>query len=387
MTHILIAGYYGLGNIGDELILSGIINAISTYTDDVKFSVITNNPAESKHLHNVMPVPQSLKKGAITFIKNQITQREFVNVYKNISECDILILGGGELLQDLKFYYLPTWLSLLYLAQKKNKKTVVYGIGAGPVDTFLGKKLCRKILGKADLVTVRDSKSEIALENCGVPNVIKTADPAFAISPPKVNLHENEKTIGVTLHRFIYNDDMYRKTNGEKINLSHRRKKMAYMLESIAEIHGKKLMFLPTVKSDVYGYTEIKKFMHDTEKALVIDYDSNINRFFSLLAKSEILIGMRLHSLIMASMLGIPIVPISYSGKVKSFLELINLNDLYIDIEDIDAQDFNERLYENFSKVLKKRTYYSNLLLSHSEVLRKRSLENGKMVAELIEDH
>ena len=65
---------------------------------------------------------------------------------------------------------------------------------------------------------------------------------------------------------------------------------------------------------------------------------------------------------------------------------MVGLNDLYIDIEDIGRQDFNERLYDNFSKVWNNRSYYSNLLLGHSDRLRKKTFENAKMVSDLISE-
>jgi polysaccharide pyruvyl transferase CsaB len=394
VTNILITGYYGLGNIGDEAILSGIINSLNRYIDNAKFFVITNNPNETRDLHDVLPISQSYKKGPLPFIKSQIMERELIRVYKAIDNCDIFILGGGELLQDLKVHYLPIFLSLVYLAQKKNKKTVIYGIGAGPIETNFGKELCKKILNNVDLVTVRDSKSKITLENCGVSNVIQMADPAFAIDIPnknvindnliKNNLFDSEKVISITSHNLLYNDDIYRKSGGSKIDLSPRREVLANSFDSIIEKYNKRLIFLPTVKSDMNGYLKIIEFMSNADKTISVEHNSDFRYFLSLLSISDILIGMRLHSIIFASIMGVPIVPISYSGKVKSFLELIGLDDLYIDIEDIGREGFNEKLYDNFSKVWNNRSYYSNLLLEHSDRLRKKTFENAKLVADII---
>lgn len=395
MTNILIVGGYGLGNIGDEAILAGMINALSKHINDAKFSVITNNPNETIDLHNVLPVSQSFKKGIIPFMKNQIMKREMLRVYQAINDCDIFILGGGELLQDLKVHYLPILLSLVYLAQKKNKKTVIYGIGAGPIETKLGKTLCKNVLNKVDLVTVRDSRSKIALENCGVSNVIQTVDPAFGIDIldkhtidhllHEMNVNNYENVVSTTLHKLLYNDDIYRKSDGAGIDLTYRRKKMGDIYDHILdEWDNKRLMFLPTVGTDIDGYEKIREVMSNVDKTVVINHSSDFRYFLSLLSISDLLIGMRLHSLIIATMLGIPFIPISYSGKVKSFLELVGLNGLYIDIEDIGREGFNEKLYDNFSKVWNNRSYYSNLLLEHSDRLRKKTFENAKLVADII---
>jgi len=142
----MITGYYGLGNIGDEAILSGIINSVYNNINGASFSVVTNNPIETKYLHKVEPIMQSFKKGILPFAKNQIVHKEFLNIYRAINSCDVFILGGGELLQDLKPYYLPILLSLVYLAKRKSKKVVIYGIGAGPIETDFGKKNIKYII-------------------------------------------------------------------------------------------------------------------------------------------------------------------------------------------------------------------------------------------------
>ena len=395
MTNILICGQYGQGSIGDEVVLTGIINALSKYINDAKFSVITSNANETRCLHNVFPVEQSFKKGLPTFIKNILIKGEMQQVYNQINNCDVFILGGGTALQDLRIHYLPIVLSLIRLAHKKKKITVVYGVGAGPIETKIGKKLCKSILNKADLVTVRDSRSKIVLEKCDVENVIQTADPAFGINilnSEKINTILNDEgivngdnIISTTLYNWLHDADKFQNRNYPSNDLPYRREIMAHIYDHVIKEYNKKLMFLTTFKIDRDGYVEISKIMSNRNKTLVMDYKTDFNYILSLLSISDVLIGMRLHSLIIATMLGIPFVPISYSGKVKSFLELVNLNDLYIDIEDIDRQDFNEKLYDNFSKVWNNRPYYSNLLLKHSDRLRKKTIENAKLVSDLIE--
>lgn len=393
MTKILITGYIGLYNVGDEAILSGVVNSLNKYIDNANFSVVTNNPNETKELHNVTPVFQSFKRGIGPFIKNQITKREMLQVYHAIDNCDVFILGGGELLQDLNPYNLPILLSLMYLAHKKKKKTVIYGMGAGPIESKFGKKLCKNILKNVDLITVRDKKSKIALENCGLSNVIQTADPAFAIDLPdkstinnilnEMNFINRENIISATLHNLLYNDDLYRKSKGAHIDLTDRRKKMANLYEYVLE-SDKRLMFLSTVKKDRDNYVKINKFFHNKDISIIPDYYSDVRYVLSLLSISDMLIGMRLHSLIFATMLGIPFIPISYCEKVKNFLEMINLGNLYVDIEEIDELDFDERIYSNFFEVWHNKPKYSNLLIENSNKLKDKAFENAKLVADII---
>lgn len=405
MTNILIAGYYGLGNIGDEAILAGMINSLKTYIPDANISVLTNDPNITLNLHKVTPVEQSFiknlhlvgqsfTKGLPVFFKNGFKNREFINIYKAIKKCDIFILGGGSLLQDLKFYYLPVLYSLLFLARLNHKVTVVYGIGAGPIDTKFGKYLSNKILNNTDLITVRDPMSKKVLDSCGVKNVIQTVDPAFGIKIPSKQEMElfaekeytlNENIISTTVYNWLQDSDIYCNSSKPNSEIQIRRHSIANVYNLLINKYQKKLMFIPTVKTDIDGYSKLNELISTRNQSSVKGYENDFNYVFSLLSSSEILIGMRLHSLILATIIGVPFVPISYCGKVKSYLEMIGMSEFYLDVEDIGKPEFETTLLRNFDTIYNNKQHYSNLLIHESMKYREIALENAKLVARLIE--
>jgi len=394
MTNILIAGYYGLGNIGDEAILSGMINSLGKYVEDPKISVITNSPEETRALHNIKPVQQSFKKGIPTFVNNLIFEGELVNFKREIENCDVFILGGGSLLQDLRIYYLPVLLSLVKIAQRAGKKTVIYGIGAGPVDTYLGQKICRTVLNNTDLVTVRDTMSKTVLEKCGVRNVIHTADPAFGIEIPSqeiidhylssMGLTTGERFVSCTAYNWLHDSDLTRNAANEAQDLRNRREQMANLLGSIVNRYNQKMLFTPSVKIDGQGYTIIKDLMPSPDRARVLDYNAHFNALIAALSRTDVLVGMRLHSLILATIMGVPIIPISYCGKVKSYLELIDMKDMYLDVEELGKESFIAQFSENFERIIGNKSYYMNHQKMAATRLRKKAYENAKLVADLL---
>ena len=394
VTNVLITGYYGLGNIGDEAILAGMITSLGKYIEDLHISVITNNPEETRTLHNVKTVQQSFKKGTPHFVRSAIFEGEFAAVRREIKNCDIFILGGGSLLQDLRIYYLPVLLSLVRLAQRYGKKTVVYGIGAGPIDTYFGRKLCRTVLNKTDLVTVRDSMSKEVLEKCGVRDVVRTADPAFGIEIPdsavlgtylaSLNINNGDRYIATTAYNWLHDSDLSRNAVEEAQDLRNRRESLAGLFDSIIGERNQKMLFVPTVKVDHEGYMIIRDLMSTSGKAKVLEYNPHFNAVFAALSGADILAGMRLHSLILATMVGVPIVPISYCGKVKSYLELAGLEDLYLDIEGLGTETFAGRFLENFEMVWENRTHYVAKQRHAARELREKAFLNARLVAELI---
>ena len=99
MSNIVISGYYGFGNAGDEAMLCAIIDAIRKEEADAHITVISGNPKETSKKHNI----------------NAVGTFSAFGILKAIANSDLVISGGGSLLQDATsirntYYYL----SMLY---------------------------------------------------------------------------------------------------------------------------------------------------------------------------------------------------------------------------------------------------------------------------------
>jgi len=81
---ILISGYYGYGNTGDEAILSAMIEDFRTRIPEVEIVVVSGNPEETKTHHHV---------DAIALANLQL-------IIRTINGSDFVILGGGGLFHD-----------------------------------------------------------------------------------------------------------------------------------------------------------------------------------------------------------------------------------------------------------------------------------------------
>jgi len=243
-------------------------------------------------------------------------------------------------------------------------------------------------------VTVRDSMSKEVLERCGVRDVIRTADPAFGIEVPDqaaigkylapMNTTNGDRYIASTAYNWLHDSDISRNAVKEAQDLSSRRESMAGIFESIVCEYDQRMLFVPTVKVDREGYAVIRDLMPSSGKADILEYNPHFNAVFAALSRSDILVGMRLHSLILATMMGVPVVPISYCGKVKSYLDLIGMDDLYLDVEDLGKEVFTAQLLDNFNMVWEKRSHYINHQQLAAIRLRQKAYENAKLVADLL---
>jgi len=167
---IAIAGFYGSGNTGDEAILSAIISSIRKKFYNVDFTVFSSNPAETKKLHQVESI--SMSPFGLKWLI------EFKRIWKTIKNSDIVIIGGGGLLQDAHNYF-----SILRYNKIFKKSLMFYSIGVGPIKNRIEKVLVQFGCNLADVITVRDKLSKEILVSLGVDKnrIFVSTDPVFML--------------------------------------------------------------------------------------------------------------------------------------------------------------------------------------------------------------
>lgn len=85
MNKIVISGYYGFANAGDEAMLTSIVRALRGVQPEIDLTVISGNPAETSAKHKV----------------KSIYRFNFFKIYNALKNADMLLSGGGSLLQDV----------------------------------------------------------------------------------------------------------------------------------------------------------------------------------------------------------------------------------------------------------------------------------------------
>ena len=119
MVNILISGYYGFDNIGDESILRTLVSSLREHIPDCSLTVLSHNPASTREKYGVEAVDRMSPMAILRAVK----------------KCDMLISGGGSLLQDVtSSKSLHYYLSIIRCAEFFHKKVFIYSQGIGPID-------------------------------------------------------------------------------------------------------------------------------------------------------------------------------------------------------------------------------------------------------------
>lgn len=331
-----IVGNYGNDNNGDEAILLSIIRqlqkAFQIETNDI--TVFSNNPKQTAAQYGVTSYPLYHKNGnaAKTFMKTYKLNKEIVKTL------DFVVIGGGGILMDLYKREAPLYGSYAMMAKGSKVPYVVYGCGAGPLNTGLGKWFIRYMAKHARNISVRDPKSKALLQQIGIKREVHViGDPAFSLEVDREGYSSEPIKIGVTA--VPYFNASYWPT-GDEAKYNNYIEGMAKNLDRILEENHAEVTFFATkYPQDADVTKDIQSKMKFSDKTSIIDENLKPQKLLDLSASFDVLIGTRLHSLILATDAKTPIIGVSYHTKVNDFLEMAGLGEFSLPINSLHESD------------------------------------------------
>ncbi len=331
-----IVGNYGNDNNGDEAILLSIIRQLQKAFDieTKNITVFSNNPKQTAEHYGVQSYPLYYKNGNAvkTFLK---TYRENVEVVKTL---DFVVIGGGGILMDLYKREAPLYGSYAMMAKNTRVPYVVYGCGAGPLNTGLGKWFIRYMAKHAQNISVRDPKSQQLLKQIGVKRDVHViGDPAFSLEIERAGYGETPKKVGVTAVPY-YNASYW--PTGDETLYNNYIDGMAKNLDRLIEEFNVDITFFATkYPQDADVTKDIQRKMKYTSNTSIIDENLKPQKILDLSATFDVLIGTRLHSLILATDAKTPIIGVSYHTKVNDFLQMAGLGEYSLPIDSLHNSD------------------------------------------------
>lgn len=307
MKRIVVAGYYGYQNSGDDAILHSICHDIRQLDVETDITVLSNQPKVTKREYNVKSI-------------NRFNMGEVIDAIK---KTDILVMGGGSLIQDLtSTRSLIYYLGLLWIANFYRKQVMLYGNGIGPIKKWYNRPLVKMTLNKVEVITLREHLSKEILNKLKVkkPLIEITADPVFNLELDEdistEDIYEVERIpddkpiIGVLFRSWSHEDSYTRK--------------MAKVCDQIIENYDYNIVFVPMKHpADLIVAFEILKRMK--HKAHIIEHRYNEKKLISFLGEMDMLLSMRLHGLIYGALKLVPIIGFNYDPKVEYYAKELDI--------------------------------------------------------------
>jgi polysaccharide pyruvyl transferase CsaB len=359
----VISGFYGLGNTGDEAILEAIIDNLREEFNNPDITVFSLSPEKTAKEHNV----KSVYRGWRHENKKKI---------KALREADLLISGGGGLLQDhypTKFLLgpLPYYLLIVLLAKLCGTKVMFFSQGIGPVKTKWG-KILMKLANLADFITVRDEYSKQLLHELGVkrPQTVVTSDIVFAFKPKKddsciesLPLKGDEKLVAVSVRPWFEHVKQF--------------EQVAQILDSLIEQKGITPVFVPMEgHHDKKASEQVLAQMKHAEKCHLLGTDFTPNQYLNFIGQCQLTVGMRLHALIFSTLMGVPHIGLSYDTKVESLLKRSGMWKFSARLEEIHV----DTLIQNAIHLLEHHDQHAVEIKENADHMRKEAVRNLELM-------
>ena len=286
MINLLIAGYHGFGNCGDEAILQAMTTNIRKMAGDVNITALSYRPDFTKTEYGIASVQRFNMARVISAIRHS----------------DIILSGGGTLLQNgTSTRSLLYYLSIIKVAKLFKKRVMLYANGIGPVTGSINRRLVKSVVNTVDVITLREKLSEQDLRSIGVtnPNVTVTADPAFkleSISRQEAEALLKEEGIPSDRQRVAVSVRAWTKAQyGDDYIL-----KIARVCDDIVK-SGKNVVLLSMeFPKDIEISEKVCAAMK--EKSYILKKRFTPGQILGIVGCFDLMISMRLHSLIFAGM-------------------------------------------------------------------------------------
>jgi len=294
----LLSGYYGFGNLGDEALLAVIVQRMRTRWRGCAIDVLSADPAETAAAYGVDATPRA----------------DLARVRAAIERADVVLSGGGGLLQNAtSLRSLLYYCGVIRAAIAAGKPAMVFAQSIGPLD-FWGRAVVRTFCRGLAAATVRDERSRTLLASLvdGVA-IERTADPVFLLGPSTESLDlaaegldgDGGPLVVISVRRWQRADATARA--------------LATVVDRLAVRHGARVAFLPLGgASDAEAATVV---IRRCTSAPVLLPDYPLAQAAQVIGRAALVIGMRLHALVIAARLRVPFLALPYDPKVTALCE------------------------------------------------------------------
>lgn len=164
---ILICGYYGAGNAGDDASLAAVAGRLAAHDPAARLTATVRGRCGG--------IPAGVR-----------TVRTLREIKKELKKSRLLVFGGGSLLQDatsLRSLIFYAW--VLRTAERTGCPSVIWG-GVGPLTTRTARRIAARAVRRTDAVYARDSAAAAEFFSLGARRVIPARDPAADTKPEDI---------------------------------------------------------------------------------------------------------------------------------------------------------------------------------------------------------
>jgi len=280
----------------------------------------------------------------------------------------IIFVGGGcwrSRAGIKQILNLALLLMVVQIAKKSPSRKIMAPISFGPFAYDWQKRLSARIMSNLDLVTAREKLSFDLMKKLGVRNLKLSCDHGLLMERnQEVTVQEN--LVGFTIR------------NWSKSPQVQRALEQAYV-QSLAKLQQKyNLTILPIVQVSLPGfpfeddslvvdriYLALKEKEVSVLKPVIIGDVKNAMEVYS---KLGLVLGMRMHSNIIAATQGVPFVAVSYEHKTEGIARQLSMDKFCLRFDQVNGKN----LFEVLERAYQQRYLIKNVLSQRLKIIKSR---------------
>ena len=362
-TKIAFFGNFGTQNLGNECTLQAILGQLRKHAPEVNAECICPAPDDAAVIHNIAARQMSYRNATdlasrvspwrdhpVTRLLRRIFVRiprelvEVVRAFRILKGTHMLIMPGTGMLADFgsspfgMHYELAKW-SLI--AKLRRCKILFVSVGGGRLRHPLSRWFIKSALSFADYRSYRDAFSKAYLDRIGIPTSRDSLFPDLAFSLPRPETARDAgkgRVIGVGLMEYY----------GQGRTAEDKEQIYQQYLDNVTTLVGWLLARKYTVRLLIGDVVYDKRVRQDVierlnkntvyEKSQLISEPlSSVDQLLAQLMTTDMVIATRFHNVVLALLLGKPVVSISYDEKNDLVMASVGLGDYCHSIERIDV--------------------------------------------------
>lgn len=252
----------------------------------------------------------------------------------------------------------------------------------GPFGSHRQVRAAQQVLGKADLLLVREAKSIRVLEAIGISSdaVVQTIDSAFAFRTgnptgwrTQLNVPDDQLLVGMTARQWKHAPDLQGPQEAA----------FAQLIDHIQSDPNRAVVLIPMVVSPLAG--EDDREVHRRiagrctgKKPILIEDSLGHHEVKDLTSSLDLMVGMRFHSVIFSLTNRVPSIAIEYHHKASGIMEGLGLEEWVVRFDGLSGP----QLIARFDRLLAKATEYREHLQGMLPVV----IEEANRVKSLINE-
>lgn len=302
-VRVLAHGWYGAGNVGDELLL----RVLAQWCEEAgaQVSVLSVKPQHTRDVHRL----------------DAVDANDYPSVARKMMDSDLFVLGGGGLFQTHYSFTVPTLYSYgpgdiasyarpVLMARQMGVPAMMWAQGVGPLGGAQARAIVRDVYSGSEFISVRDAVSGELLREIGVDrDVVVAPDPVWAL--PVVDhgvTSDTKRRLGLVMRPWELAPGW--------------EDRFVEALRATVDPEAFRLVWIPFQTGEAAGSSSDLPFL----RGLAARLDEYEHEFFELneldsaivaISSCERLVAMRLHAQILAFKLGRPTLCVEYDPKME----------------------------------------------------------------------